>query len=220
MKNILSEIFWGRNNKFNGLVALLVVGSIVLGCTCGKDFKLGKDNNTYSNSSTDNSSNSPFGKDPFSRNSNTNSSTNTTTEPKDTNYTKADASKKEVPSDAEMQEIVKTTLLDFNEALQQKDFTDFHGKISRVWAKQTNPDKLKQGFQTFIDGRTDISSISSMNATFTSEPSIIKNLGYNMLSVKGEYSTSPIKTTFELQYVPEGKDWKLALIRVVAPIKK
>jgi hypothetical protein len=216
MKKIINKIIWGQSNKFNGLVALLIVGSFVLGCNCGKDFKLGKSGSSDSNSSTSNSGDNPFSKDnPFS-----DKPGNTPSDKKDTNYTKADASKKEVPSDAEMQEIVKTTLLDFNDALQQKDFTDFHTKISKVWQRQTNPDKLKQGFQTFIDGRTDISAIESMDATFTTPPGIIKNLGYNMLNVKGEYPTSPIKTTFELQYVPEGKDWKLALIRVYAAIKK
>jgi hypothetical protein len=215
MKNIIGEIIWGRNNKFNGLAALLVVGSIVLGCTC-KDLNLGQSNNSSSNT-TANTGDNPLKDSPFSKNTTT---TSNTTETKDTNYTKADASKKEIPQNAEMQDLVKATLLDFNDALQQKDFTDFYSKISKVWQKQTNPDKLKQGFQLFIDGRTDISGIESMDATFTSGPEVIKNLGYNMLSVKGEYPTSPIKTTFELQYVPEGKEWKLALIRVYAAIKK
>jgi hypothetical protein len=119
-----------------------------------------------------------------------------------------------------MQDIVRTTMLDFNDAIKAADFTDFHSTVSKLWQRQTNPEKMKTSFQTFITGRTDISVISAMDATFTSPAKIEKRIGMNMLDVKGEYATSPIRTTFELQYVPEGKEWKLALIKVVAPIKK
>ncbi|NJM54423.1 MAG: hypothetical protein HC846_14230 [Blastocatellia bacterium] len=79
---------------------------------------------------------------------------------------------------------------------------------------------MKQTFQSFIDGQANISNISSMDATFTTPPQIIKKLGLNMLEVKGEYPTSPIKTTFELQYAADGKDWKLTSIQVYAAIKR
>lgn len=205
MKNKLRQIIWGKDNKFNGLIALGIVSLIVLGCNCNKLNEL----SSNSGNTTTNPSNT------FSP------PTNTGTAPtKDPTYTKADASKKQTPSDAEMQEIVKTTLLDFNDALQSQDFTDFHGKISSLWRKQTTPDKLKQTFQSFIDGQANISNISSMDATFTTPPQIIKKLGLNMLEVKGEYPTYPIKTTFELQYAADNKDWKLTSIQVYAAIKR
>ena len=202
MKNLISGMMYGKSNKANGLMALIVVSLIALGCTCGKGFEelTKKDSSGPSNSS---------------------SGTPTTGTPKrEINYTKADASKKEIPSDAEMQDIVRTTMLDFNDAIKAADFTDFHSTVSKLWQRQTNPEKMKTSFQTFITGRTDISVISAMDATFTSPAKIEKRIGMNMLDVKGEYATSPIRTTFELQYVPEGKEWKLALIKVVAPIKK
>lgn len=203
MKNTLNQIIWGKDKKFNGFIAIVIVTLIVLGCNCNKLNELAKKNDTPSNSS--------------------NTFTPTNTQPDSTpapTYTKADASKKQIPSDAEMQDIVKTTLLDFNDALQSEDFTNFYSKISRVWQKQTNPDKMKQTFQNFIDGEADVSNISSMTATFTSQPQLVKKFGLDMLDVKGEYPTYPIKTTFELQYVPEGKDWKLGLIQVYTAIKK
>lgn len=205
MKNTLHQIIWGKDKRFNGLIALGIVTLIVLGCNCNKLNELAQNS---SNTST-NPSNT------FSPPNNT-----ATAPKKDTTYTKADASKKEIPSDAEMQEIAKATLLDFNDALQSEDFTNFHGKISNLWRKQTTPDKLKQTFQSFIDGQANMSSISSMDATFTSPPKIIRELGMNMLEAKGEYPTYPIKTTFELKYAAEGKDWKLTSIRVFTAIKK
>ncbi len=203
MKNILREIVFGNDKRFNGLIALTIVGLIALGCNCGKNFgDLGTKDNPPTNSS--NSSTTPDS--PIAK--------------RNTSFTKADASKKEVPSDAEMQEIVKTTLLDFNDALQAGDFTDFHSRVSKFWQKQITPDRMKQTFQVFIDGRTNISAISSMDASFTSSAKIQKQAGISLLDVKGEYPTSPIKTTFELQYMPEGKEWKLFLIKVYAAIRK
>lgn len=222
MKKKLSNIMLGRSNKFNGLIALMVVCSIVLGCQCNKildSAKEGSDKDDTPIAKKDD--NQTPNTNPFSKNTSTDSgdTSNNDTDEAPT-YTKSDASKKQVPSDTEMQDIVKTTLLDFNDALQDEDFTEFYRTISKAWQKQTNPEKLKQGFQAFITGETDISNISSMKATFTTPPSVIKNMGYDMLDVKGEYPTSGIKTTFDLQYVPEGKDWKLAAIRVYAKINK
>lgn len=205
MKNKLSQIIWGKDNKFNGLIALVIVSLIVLGCNCNKITELTSKGKT----TPTNPSNSVFP-----------TNTGTAPTPSTPTFTKADASKKQIPSDAELQEMIKKTLLGFNSAIQTQDFSNFHTEISRLWQKETTPDKLKQTFQSFIDGEADISNISSMNATITSQPQIIKRLGLNMLDVKGEYSTSPIKTTFELQYAPEGKDWKLALIRVYTAIKR
>jgi hypothetical protein len=207
MKNTLRQIIWGKDKRFNGLFALGIVTLIVLGCNCNKLNELSQKDSTPSNSS------------------NTFTPTNTTgpdskpSTPSPT-YTKADASKKQIPSEAEMQDIIKTTVLDFNSAVQSEDFTEFHDKSSRALQKTANPEKMKQTFQLFIDGEMDISSISSMTATITSPAKIETKGSYNVLSVSGEYPTYGIKTTFDLQYIAEGKDWKLLLIKIYAPIKK
>lgn len=205
MINKLSQIIWGKENKFNGLIALVIVSLIVLGCTCNKNFgDLGKqDTNSTTPSNT------------FSDPSNTG------TQPaKEPTYTKADASKKQIPSEAEMQDIIKTTVLDFNDAVQSEDFTNFHSKSSKALQKTANPEKMKQTFQLFIDGEMDISSISSMTASITSPAKLENRSGFNVLAVSGEYPTYGVKTTFDLQYVAEGKDWKLLLIKIYAPIKR
>lgn len=222
MKKILSDIMLGKSNKFNGLIALMIVCSIVLGCQCNKILDAAKkgsegdDPPVAKKNDGQNPNTNPFGKNTA------NETTDQTDDDSDEapTYTKADASKKQVPSDAEMQDIVKDTLLDFNDALQDADFTEFYKGVSKPWQKQTSPEKLKEGFQKFIDGKVDISEISSMKASFTTPQSIVKNLGYDMLDVKGEYPTSGIKTTFDLQFVPEGKEWKLAAIKVYAKINQ
>ena len=59
-----------------------------------------------------------------------------------------------------------------------------------------------------------------MTAEFTKGPETTRSLGMKTLEVDGKYPTSPITTTFELKYIAEGKDWKLAGIQVVTKITK
>lgn len=201
MKKVVNEILFGKNSMFSGMLALCVVSAIGLGCFCNKDKFEGLSNTGSTSSPSPAASASPS--------------------PEATkSYTKADASKKEVPSDDEMQDIVKRTMLDFNDALQKEDFTDFHKTISKVWQKQVTPEKFKESFKGFIDGDTDLSPIKSMKASFSTPPEITKSSGTNTLEAKGDYDTSPQNTEFELKYIPEGKEWKLIGLKVYANIKR
>ncbi len=197
MKKIINGIVFGKNPIVSGLFAVSLIMAIGLGCFCNKD----KYNitNTYSTSPTPSASPSP-------------SPTKS--------YTKANAAKGEIPSDDEMQEIVKKTLLDFNDGLQKEDFTDFHATLSKIYQKQRTPGEMKSKFQSFIDGDADLSSIRSMSAKFTSPTEITKSSGVKTLETKGEYPTTPNTSTFELKYVAEGKDWKLIGLNVVTTVTK
>jgi hypothetical protein len=186
MKKILTEIFFGKNSITSGVLALLVISAIGLGCFCNKN-KL---------------------------ESLSNSGTSTPTPAPTKAFTKADASKSEVPTDEEMQEIVKRTMLDFNDAIKKEDFTDFHSQISKKFKEQTTPEKFKRGFIQFIEKKLDISAIKSEKADFTSGPKIVKNNKNTELTVEGRYDISPNPVRFKLNYIPEDKDWKLFGIEV------
>lgn len=202
MKKLINEILFGKNSMVSGLLALAVISAIGLGCFCNKD-KINELSNSGSSSPTPTTATTP-------------SPSPTPTK----EFKKADASKNQVPSEDEMQEVVKKTLLDFNSSLQKEDFTDFHASISKFWQKQTSPEKLKNSFQGFIDGDADLSPIRPMTAEFTKGPETTRSLGMKTLEVDGKYPTSPITTTFELKYIAEGKEWKLAGIQVVTKVTK
>src|SRR4051812_46460124 len=56
MKKLAADLLFGKNAMLSGLIALMVVGAIALGCSCNKQLgDLGKNDNssTTSNSSTD-----------------------------------------------------------------------------------------------------------------------------------------------------------------------
>jgi len=202
MKKVINQILFGKNSMVSGLLALAVISAIGLGCFCNRD-KINELSNTGGTSTSPSPTATPS------------PSPSPTKE-----YKKADASKNEIPGGDEMQDMVKKTLLDFNDSLQKEDFTDFHSKISRFWQKQTSPEKLKSSFQGFIDGNADLSPIRPMTARFTKGPETTRSLGMKTLEVNGEYPTSPITSTFELKYIAEGKEWKLAGIQVVTRVDR
>lgn len=198
MKQLFNQLIVKNNSMVNGIVALTVIAMIGLGCFCNKD-KFGGGDKTPESTPAATATPSPTAKK---------------------EYKKADASKYEIPSEDELQEIVKKTMLDFNQALQDEDFGDFHRSISKFWAKQTSPEKMKSSFQNLIDGGADMSSIKDMTATFKRAGEIEREGSLRKLMAEGEYATSGVKTEFELQYIPEGKDWKLFGIRVYTGVKK
>ncbi|MBS1796380.1 MAG: hypothetical protein JSS81_21200 [Acidobacteria bacterium] len=189
MKNIINAFIYGKNSLAGGLVALAVVLAIGTGCFCNKD-KINELTNKSGSSPSPAASSSPSASATPS-------------------YKKADASKNEIPSNDEMQDIVKKTMLDFNDALQSGDFTDFHKTVAKKWQDQITPEKFKEGFSVFVNNKTNISNIKNEKAEFTSGPKIDRSRGLRELVVEGKYNTSPLPAKFKLQYISEGKDWKL-----------
>lgn len=190
MKKHLHDLIFGRSTILSGIVALSIMALIVLGCSCGKNFdlsNLGLDNSSPSSSPSPTSAKSKA---------------------------KADASKGDVPSDDQLQTLAKTTVLDFNDAIQSGDFSDFHATLSKPFQKQVSAEKLGGVFHEFIDAKVNFKEVKDLDAKFTSTPSVEKTLGYQMLTLKGNYATSPRKTNFELKYIPEGSDWKLSSIDI------
>lgn len=200
MKKFALDLFFGRDNRVSGLIAFTIIGLIALGCTCNKDFNLGTNNASNSNSATfANTSSSP--------------TANTASTPK-TDVPDADASTGKLPSDAQLQEMARETVLDFNDAIQSEDFTAFHSKISKPFQKQASPERFKQVFAEFLNNNIDFKEVEDLTAEFSPAPALGKESGYNVLSLNGSYATTPRRTKFELKYIPEGKEWKLIFIRI------
>lgn len=181
MKKLIHEILFGKSSIVGGLIAIAVISAIALGCFCNKN-KI----ESLTNSGSSSPSPSPTKA-----------------------YTKADASKSEIPTEDEMQDIVRATLLDFNDAIKRADFTDFHKTIAKKWQEQITPEKFKQSFNTFVEKKLDISNVKTEKASFTSGPKIDKSRRMTELIVEGRYNITPIPFKFKLNYIPEGKDWKL-----------
>lgn len=116
-----------------------------------------------------------------------------------------------VPAEAELERMATAALLDFNQAIQAKDFTAFYDKLSDTWKKQTSPQALQKSFHEFIDKSVDISGIKDVKPQFSPAPAVDDK---GVLVLAGRYPTQPSQVRFELRYVYEGGGWKMISISV------
>ncbi len=131
--------------------------------------------------------------------------------------TKKSEEKAEIPSEEKLQTLVKTTFLDFGDAIQSGDFSDFHKKAAPVWRDETSPEEMLEAFQVFVDKKEDYNfkrAITPLEATFSPDPTLEKVKGLDALVVKGDYPTKPLQTNFELKYVMADGTWKLIGINI------
>ena len=130
---------------------------------------------------------------------------------------KTTSSKAEVPSNDKLQTLVKTTFLDFSDAVQSGDFSDFHKKVAKVWQDQSSDDEMADAFKSFVDNKANYNfkkAVSPLDATFSPAPAIEQVSGLDALVVKGYYPTTPMRANFELKYTMEDGIWKLIGINI------
>ncbi|MFL6530903.1 MAG: hypothetical protein ACJ8KX_10575 [Chthoniobacterales bacterium] len=118
-----------------------------------------------------------------------------------------------VPPPAELKTLARDSLLQFNDAVQAKDFTTFHKKISNLWREQITPDQLLKAFGSFIEQNMNIASIATVDPVFEPAPAIDSD---GVLTVQGYYATKPNKVTFRLKYYNESGAWKLIGVKLDA----
>lgn len=118
---------------------------------------------------------------------------------------------KQMPSDEKLRALTLESLLAFNKAIQEKNFTGFHQQISTLWKQQITPEKLAEIFKPFIEKGADLSPIKKVQPIFDEPPEID---GDGVLILKGYYPTPPHNVRFRLKYVYEHPAWKLLGIRI------
>lgn len=113
--------------------------------------------------------------------------------------------------EVELQSLVKSTLLDFNSAVQSESFESFHSSASNQFQRQYTPEYLMQAFGKFVEKQTDFSKIAALQADLNSSFEIEN--GKKILAVSGSYPTKPA-TLFDIKYVEEDLEWKVVYINV------
>jgi hypothetical protein len=120
---------------------------------------------------------------------------------------------KQIPSDDKSKALILDSLLDFNKAVKDENFDNFHANISRAWQEQITAEKLKEVFRQFIDKKLNISSIQAVDPVLSEPPQINSD---GLLILKGYYPAHPLKVNFQLKYIYEHPAWKLFGIQVNA----
>ncbi|CAN5628029.1 hypothetical protein BH10ACI3_BH10ACI3_12380 [soil metagenome] len=193
MRKLVNELIFGKNTLLSGVMALAVVATMVLGCNCGKNFDL-------SNLAKESNSGTP---------SNTSKG-----DPKDTTDTTA-------PSEAVVEGLVKDTMSQFADAVSSGDFSDLHSNASEDFQSTYTVSEMKTAFKAYLDKKSVVlpilKKIDSTDTIFTSDPSIRKEKGLNILMATGKFPTKPFNVRFDFEYVMRGGEWKLLKLIINIP---
>jgi hypothetical protein len=183
MKQLATTLLFGKDARLSGIIALLIVAAIALGCTCGKNFgDLGN----------------------LSSNSNSTTSSNTATEPPDAGG---------IPSDTTLQAMIKETTADFAQAVDTNDFHDIYEKSSSDFQTTYTEEQMQKAFKLYVDNKKrvlpSINKVPGSKGEFSPAPSIRTEKGLEILVLNGKFPTKPLAVKFEYEYVKRGGQWKL-----------
>ncbi len=117
----------------------------------------------------------------------------------------------DVPSEAEAAELALERLLAFDQAVKTADFSAFREGCATGFQSEFSPEKLLTTFKPFVDAKADISGIKDLAPVFQSAPG--RNAA-GALSLEGQYPTAPMVVKFDLQFGPDGGEWKCIAINV------
>ncbi len=111
-----------------------------------------------------------------------------------------------MPTDEEIRGLVETTLLLFDESVQQGSFDGFYDEISEAWQEQVTKGKMKRAFQGFIDQKISVGHIKGQQAIFSEPPTITTE---GLLFARGYYPGDPANVLFSFKYTYETPKWRL-----------
>jgi len=121
-----------------------------------------------------------------------------------------------VPPEKDLKARAQETLLAFNKAAQENDFTSFYNdRLATRFKQQFSLARFTGIFQKFHD-KGDLSYVTKTEVVFDEPPAFDKD---GLLVLKGHYPTRPNKVTFKFEYADESGAWKLMALNVqVIPI--
>ena len=201
MKNLASDLLFGKDAKISGLIALTIVGLIALGCSCGKDFSFG---NLASNSSSN------------SNNTGSNSRNKEVASTDDDDTATGD-----LPSDSVVESLVKETTSEFSDAVDSGDFNQIHSNASSDFQNTYTVDEMAAAFKSYTEKKSIVvpilNKVGAADAEFSKPPSIRTEKGLKILVANGTFPTKPYNVRFDYEYVLRDGDWKLLKLVINIP---
>jgi hypothetical protein len=184
MKNLINTLLFGRD-KFSFMIALGIVCAIALGCSCGKDFDLSNIGKESNTTHTSSNSDNPFSK----------------------------GSEEDIPSQSELESLVKGTTEDFQKAIDTNDFSEMRGNASSDFQSQFSEQQMEDAFKTYVNNKSIVLPVLknalSSTPTFSPAPSFRTEKGLNILVISGQFPSKPRVLKFETEYINRGGEWKL-----------
>ena len=190
MKTFIRELVFGKNALVSGAIALAVVGSLVLGCDCGKKFDLANLANDSNSSSPSNTSRTSSSSDAIPSNDVVEGLV------KDTMQKFAAA-----VDSGDFTDLYEDASTDFQSTYsvsevkeQFKSYTDKKSLVVPILKK-----------------------VDAAKAEFTTPVGIRTEKGLSILMANGKFPTKPYNVRFEYEYVQRGGEWNLLKLVINIP---
>jgi hypothetical protein len=116
-----------------------------------------------------------------------------------------------VPADAVLQGLAHDTLVLFERARRDDDFTDYYEAMSREYKSFTSPTIFSEAMRRLVDASHDLSEVGNVTPVIT-KTSIFRNPSSQrtqIIEFEGSFSIEPKPVMFKLRYVDEDGDWLL-----------
>lgn len=130
----------------------------------------------------------------------------------------SEISAQRLPTASRIQTMLRTTVLDFADAIDMEDFSDFRAKSSEDFQVTFTTEQLRTIFQGFIAKKEAVlpvlRNVKGKRARFSRGPLIRTEKGYKILVAEGYFPTLPFRTNFEIEYEWTQGAWKILKIQV------
>lgn len=127
----------------------------------------------------------------------------------------------DVPSDSEVEALVKKTTAQFADAVDSEDFTTLYNDASEDFQATYTVGEMKKTFDSYIEKKSVVVPIlkkaQDTAAEFTKPPSLRKEKGLDILVTSGKFDTKPYDVRFEYEYVNRHNEWKLLKMVINIP---
>ena len=117
-----------------------------------------------------------------------------------------DALNRPMPDAKEINKLIETHLLMFDEAVQEGSFDRFYGRVSRAWQGQLTKGQLTREFQPFIDKKVSLAAIRGKEPVLDAPATLTTD---GLVIAKGYYDTKPLRVLFTLKFIYELPKWRL-----------
>ena len=112
----------------------------------------------------------------------------------------------ELPTESEVLRLVEDSVLGFANAVNARDFTEFHSECAVGFQRQFSPAQFATAFRQFSDQGIDLTVLGGHQPELSESPFINED---GLLVVSGRYVVAPYSVPFELEYMFEDPKWRL-----------
>lgn len=136
-------------------------------------------------------------------------------------FPQGDARAQRIPSDYDLEMLVKATLATLNDANLTGNYSVLHARSSRQVREQLTPQTFSDAFKAFRDQQIDIAPVLTLRPTFREKPAIGEE---SRLVLKGHFDTSAQRgrfvavrydrVAFDIDFIQSEGTWKMIKVNV------